>query len=79
MRQLEIAATRPAAPAGTRVCALAGLDLKDQSFAALFTEASRSEIEEITTVVADETLGAIAGITAARDPQAADRTRDDGV
>ncbi len=24
--------------AGTRVCALAGLDLKDQSFAAMFTE-----------------------------------------
>jgi len=34
--------------AGTRVCALAGCDLKDQSFAALFTDASRSEIEEIT-------------------------------
>ena len=27
--------------AGTRVCALAGRDLKDQSFAAMFTEASR--------------------------------------
>ncbi|MDI3562285.1 PAS domain-containing protein [Bradyrhizobium sp. Arg816] len=53
--------------AGTRVCALAGLDLKDQSFAALFTETSRSEIEEITTIVADETLGAIAGVTAARE------------
>jgi hypothetical protein len=52
--------------AGTRVCALAGCDLKDQSFAALFTQDSRREIEEITTVVADETLGAIAGLTAAR-------------
>ena len=65
--------------AGTRVCALAGCDLKDASFAALFTDASRGEIEEITTIVADETLGAIAGVTAARDPQAADRTRADGV
>lgn len=53
--------------AGTRVCALAGLDLKDQSFTALFTEASRGEIEEIATVAADETLGAIAGLTAPRE------------
>ncbi|WGD56611.1 PAS domain-containing protein [Bradyrhizobium sp. CB1650] len=53
--------------AGTRVCALAGSDLKDLSFAALFTAASRGEIEEIITVVADETLGAIAGLTAARE------------
>jgi hypothetical protein len=53
--------------AGTRVCALAGTDLKDSSFTALFNEASRREIEEITTIVADETLGAIAGVTAARE------------
>ncbi|MCK1679589.1 PAS domain-containing protein [Bradyrhizobium sp. 147] len=53
--------------AGTRVCALAGGDLKDRSFAALFTQASRGEIEEITTIVADETLGAIAGVTAQRE------------
>lgn len=53
--------------AGTRVCALAGRDLKDASFAALFTPQSRAEIEEIVTVVADEALGAIAGLTAARE------------
>jgi hypothetical protein len=53
--------------AGTRVCALAGRDLKDSSFAALFNDASRREIEEITTIVADESLGAIAGVTAARE------------
>ncbi|MBR0715089.1 PAS domain-containing protein [Bradyrhizobium liaoningense] len=53
--------------AGTRVCALTGRDLKDQSFAALFAPASRSEIEEIATIVADETIGAIAGVTAARE------------
>jgi len=52
--------------AGTRVCALAGVDLKHQSFVALFTPGSRSEIEEIVSVVAEETLGAIAGITTAR-------------
>ena len=53
--------------AGTRVCALAGADLKDRSFTALFNEASRSEIEEIATIVSDETLGAIAGVTATRE------------
>ena len=53
--------------AGTRVCALIGCDLKDRSFAALFAEGSRAEIEEITTIVADEALGAIAGITATRE------------
>jgi hypothetical protein len=53
--------------AGTRVCALIGRDLKDQSFAALFAPECRAEIEEITTIVADESLGAIAGITTPRD------------
>jgi hypothetical protein len=50
--------------AGTRVCALLGCDLKDRSFAALFSSESRREIEEIVAVVADETLAAVAGITA---------------
>ena len=50
--------------AGTRVCALLGRDLKDKSFSALFTSETRREIEEIVTVVAEELLGAIAGITA---------------
>jgi hypothetical protein len=53
--------------AGTRVCALAGRDLKDQSFAALFAPGSRAEIAEIAAIVAEETLGAIAGLTAQRD------------
>ena len=50
--------------AGTRVCALLGRDVKDQSFTGLFAAASRHEIEEITAVVADEMLPAIAGLTA---------------
>ena len=50
--------------AGTRVCALAGCDLKGTSFAALFEPESRREIEEIIPVVAEETLPAIAGVTA---------------
>ena len=50
--------------AGTRVSALLGRDLKDASFAALFAEESRREIEDIVTYVAEEMLAAIAGVTA---------------
>ena len=50
--------------AGTRVCALLGRDLKDKSFSALFAPDGRREIEEIIAVVAEEMLGAVAGITA---------------
>ncbi|MBN8989799.1 MAG: PAS domain-containing protein [Rhizobiales bacterium] len=50
--------------AGTRVSALLGHDVKDMSFAALFAEESRREIEDIVTYVAEEMLAAIAGITA---------------
>src|ERR1700743_2478537 len=50
--------------AGTRVCALLGRDLKNKSFSALFEGEHRREIEDIITVVAEELLGAVAGITA---------------
>ena len=50
--------------AGTRVCALLGCDLKDQSFSALFAPESRREIEDIITVVSEEMLAAVAGISA---------------
>jgi hypothetical protein len=50
--------------AGTRVCALLGCDQKDRSFSALFEPAGRREIEEIITVVAEELLAAVAGVTA---------------
>jgi len=60
----DAAAGYPFRVAGTRVSALLGCDLKDRSFSALFaTEASR-EIEDIIAVVCEETLPAIAGITA---------------
>ncbi|MDE2377551.1 PAS domain-containing protein [Bradyrhizobium sp.] len=65
-----VVATEPGLPfrvAGTRVCAIAGRDLKDISFTSLFAPQSRAEIEEIIAIVADETLGAIAGLTAARE------------
>src|SRR5919204_6358264 len=57
-------AGHPFRVAGTRVCALLGRDLKDQSFAALFAPESRHEIDDVITAVAEETLPAIAGVTA---------------
>jgi hypothetical protein len=50
--------------AGTRICALLGRDLKDQSFPALFGPESRRDIEDIVTAVMEEMLPAIGGITA---------------
>jgi len=50
--------------AGTRVCALLGRDLKEKSFSALFAPECRREIDDIVAVVAEELLGAVAGIDA---------------
>ena len=50
--------------AGTRLSALLGRDLKDQSFSALFAPEGRREIDDIIAVVAEEMLAAVAGITA---------------
>jgi hypothetical protein len=60
----DTASGYPFRVAGTRVCALLGCDLKDRSFSALFKPDCRREIEEILGVVAEEMLGAVAGITA---------------
>ncbi|MGA7806949.1 PAS domain-containing protein [Bradyrhizobium sp.] len=60
----DVCAGYPFRVAGTRVCALFGSDMKDRSFAALFAPESRGEIRDIITVVAEETLPAIAGLTA---------------
>ena len=53
--------------AGTRVCALLDRDLKGHAFPMLFAPENRREIEEIVTVVAEELLGAVAGVTAMTD------------
>lgn len=50
--------------AGTRLCALLGGDMKDNSFLARFAPESRREIEEILTVVCEEMLPAVAGVKA---------------
>jgi hypothetical protein len=58
------AAGHPFRVAGTRVCALLGRDLKDRSFSELFAPDARCEIEDIISVVSEEMLAAVAGITA---------------
>lgn len=60
----DAAAGYPFRVAGTRVCSLLGYDLKDRSFSALFTPRDRREIEKIITVVSEEMLAAVAGISA---------------
>jgi hypothetical protein len=50
--------------AGTRVCALLARDLKGQAFPMLFAPDSRRDIEDIITVVSEELLVAVAGVTA---------------
>ena len=58
------AATHPFRVAGTRVCALFGRDVKDQSFPALFARQHRRDIAEIIAAVAEDVLPAVAGLTA---------------
>jgi hypothetical protein len=60
----EADAGYPFRVAGTRISALFGCDLRDKSFSALFGRDDRREIEDIVAAVADDTLGAVAGVTA---------------
>jgi hypothetical protein len=53
----------PIRVAGTRLCARQARDLKGESFAGLFAPESRAEIADIVTVVAEELLVAVAGIS----------------
>jgi hypothetical protein len=50
--------------AGTRVCALLGLDLKGQGFPALFAADCRREISDLIGIVAEELVAIVAGICA---------------
>ena len=60
----DSAAGYPFRVAGTRLCALAGSDLKDKSFSELFVGDGRREIEDIIAIVTEELLAAVAGIMA---------------
>ena len=63
----DSAAGYPFRVAGTRLSALLGRDLRDRSFLELFNRDGRREIEDIITVVTEEMLAAVAGITATSD------------
>ena len=49
--------------AGTRVCALFCREIKGEAFAELWSERSRKAIDDLMTVVNNETVGAVAGLT----------------
>jgi hypothetical protein len=50
--------------AGTRLCALLGRDMKGEPFVNLWGRDSRREIGDLVGIVAEETLAAVAGVTA---------------
>jgi len=49
--------------AGTRVCALFCREIKGEEFQSLWDEKSRNSVEDLLTVVNNETVGAVAGLT----------------
>jgi hypothetical protein len=53
--------------AGTRVCALFTREIKGEAFDALWSEASRSQVDALMTIVTDESQGVVAGLTARTD------------
>lgn len=53
--------------AGTRLSALLGRDLKDQSFPGLFGSESSRDIKDVIMAVTEDMLPAVAGINAASD------------
>ncbi len=50
--------------AGTRVCALFGREIKGDAFPALWDEESRKTIDEVLTILTQERIGAVAGLSA---------------
>jgi hypothetical protein len=50
--------------AGTRLCALLGRDVKGQRFDQLWRSESRKEVEDLIGIVAEESVGTVAGATA---------------
>ncbi len=64
---LDDKARHPFRLAGTRICALFGRELKGESFIDLWATASRPLITGLLSILADECVGTVAGITAAND------------
>lgn len=57
--------------AGTRICALFRRELKNEPFANLWSEASRGRIDKLLASVADDEIGAVAGVIGATADNAA--------
>ena len=49
--------------AGTRICALFRHELKNEPFGRFWSDASRDQVQRLMTIVADDEVGAVAGVT----------------
>jgi hypothetical protein len=56
-------ADHPIRLAGTRLCALFGRELKGERFVSIWSPASRQSIRELVAIVAEESVGLVAGAT----------------
>jgi hypothetical protein len=61
---LDSRAGHPFRLAGTRVCALFGRELKGEPFISLWSGASQPIISDLLTILVDEHVGTVAGVTA---------------
>jgi hypothetical protein len=61
---LDGAGGHPLRLAGTRVCALFGREIKGEPFLGLWAGASRPIIASLLSILADENVGTVAGVTA---------------
>lgn len=61
----EPGAGHPFRIAGTRVCALFSRELKGEAFLDLWSTESRSDIRDLLKIVADESVGVVASVSAA--------------
>jgi hypothetical protein len=52
--------------AGTRVCALFGRELKGEAFLDLFSRGLRSEVRDLTAIIAHESIGVVASASELR-------------
>jgi hypothetical protein len=61
---LERKAGYPIRLAGTRLCALFGREIKEESFLDLWAAANRPTLEGLMSILSDECIGTVAGATA---------------
>jgi hypothetical protein len=54
----------PVRLAGTRMCALFGREIKNESFLDLWSASSRPAVEGLMSILVDECIGTVAGVTA---------------